>query len=287
MWCSWIAGWSSSWWTTSDVTVRIDPSKVPPLSWCSDYYWLSSCETRELTIKAVLAALGFSNAMVAVPFSWCCWIEAMLQNERSDVVTYNLDINSYLPQKLLWKGQWWEMNIYLTPSRTYVKKSCTCVSVVLGAIPDTYILSQSVLGKLIVVYDTDFDGIWRHGCCKWDCAQLPKGSLHCGTAINMTSSNLNQATLSVLRRLLPARINWRASIVWLINFKLLSWTAVQISRPFKAFGTRSYDILTLRHGTSRTCLTNIFSSITWGSGGRVPMDSLSFEMGFFYQEESM
>jgi hypothetical protein len=32
---------------------------------------MSSCKTRELTIKAVLAALDFSNAMVAVSFSLC------------------------------------------------------------------------------------------------------------------------------------------------------------------------------------------------------------------------
>jgi hypothetical protein len=50
---------------------------------------------------------------------------------------------------------------------TYVKKSCNWVSVVLGAIPDTYFATQLDIYN-VDSYDTDLDDKWSHGCCGRD-----------------------------------------------------------------------------------------------------------------------
>ena len=54
----------------------------------------------KLTIRAVWAAVDFSKAITAVPFS-LYEIEEILWDRSSDIATYNLDVNSYCPQNLL------------------------------------------------------------------------------------------------------------------------------------------------------------------------------------------
>ena len=52
---------------------------------------------------------------------------------------------------------------------TYVKKSCSWASVVLGAIPDTYMLQVSI--DNVDSYDTDVDDKWSHGRCNKEIAR--------------------------------------------------------------------------------------------------------------------
>jgi len=62
----WSPEWWSSWRTASDVTVRMEPSRVPPFSWITIRYISYPWRTKSHTMSAVFAALAFSKEIVAL-----------------------------------------------------------------------------------------------------------------------------------------------------------------------------------------------------------------------------
>lgn len=101
---SWPIG-CSLWWKSSsactvvEVTSRVAPSRVPPFN----FTIFSNCPfpmMSRLTIKAVLAALDFAKAIVAVCFSELKSIDSMLSAKRSSFFFWRVRISAYCPQNL-------------------------------------------------------------------------------------------------------------------------------------------------------------------------------------------